>query len=266
MSFSSPSSSSAISASILLHTGTTTAPSSSAMAFTTSRCGLFSKPSSATLAMYITGLLVSRWKLRTRRFSSSPRFFSSERAGLPSVKWGMSFSSRAFWARASLSPPLALRATFCSCFSQLSRSAKISSRSMISMSRLGSTLLDTWITLSSSKQRTTWAMASVSRMLARNLLPRPSPLEAPATRPAMSTNSMVVGSTRSGLTISARAFRRASGIGTMPLFGSMVQNGKFSAAIPDLVRALNRVDLPTLGRPTMPQLNPMLCPSRSDRR
>jgi hypothetical protein len=44
----------------------------------------------------------------------------------------------------------------------------------------------------------------------------------------------------------------------MPLFGSMVQNGKFSAAMPDLVRALNRVDLPTLGRPTMPQLNPMV--------
>src|SRR5690606_6934615 len=113
------------------------------------------------------------------------------------------------------------------------------------------------LTLSSWKQRTTWAMASVSRMLARNLLPRPSPLEAPATRPAMSTNSMVVGRTRSGLTISASAARRASGIGTMPLFGSMVQKGKFSAAIPDLVRALNRVDLPTLGRPTMPQLNPM---------
>ncbi|MFJ2467577.1 hypothetical protein, partial [Pseudomonas sp. NPDC087615] len=46
----------------------------------------------------------------------------------------------------------------------------------------------------------------------------------------------------------------------MPLFGSMVQKGKFSAAIPDLVRALNRVDLPTLGRPTMPQLNPLVFP------
>jgi hypothetical protein len=44
----------------------------------------------------------------------------------------------------------------------------------------------------------------------------------------------------------------------MPLFGSMVQNGKFSAAMPDLVRALNRVDLPTLGKPTMPQLKPIL--------
>ncbi len=79
----------------------------------------------------------------------------------------------------------------------------------------------------------------------------------------MSTNSMVVGITRSGLTMAASASRRGSGIGTMPLFGSMVQKGKFSAAMPDLVRALNRVDLPTLGRPTMPQLNPMVILPRS---
>ena len=51
----------------------------------------------------------------------------------------------------------------------------------------------TWITLASSKQRTTLAIASVSRMLARNLLPRPSPFEAPATSPAMSTNSTIAG-------------------------------------------------------------------------
>jgi len=43
----------------------------------------------------------------------------------------------------------------------------------------------------------------------------------------------------------------------MPTFGSMVQNGKFAAAMPALVSALNRVDLPTLGRPTMPHLIPM---------
>ena len=48
------------------------------------------------------------------------------------------------------------------------------------------------------KQRTTCAMASVSRMCARNLLPRPSPFDAPATRPAMSTNSTVVGRIFSG--------------------------------------------------------------------
>src|SRR5690554_1810768 len=117
------------------------------------------------------------------------------------------------------------------------------------------------MTLSSSKQRTTWAMASVSRMLARNLLPSPSPLEAPSTRPAMSTNSMVVGNTRSGLTMADRASSRGSGMGTIPLFGSMVQNGKFSALMPALVSALNRVDLPTLGSPTIPQLNPILVSS-----
>src|SRR5258708_3496476 len=42
-------------------------------------------------------------------------------------------------------------------------------------------------------------MASVSRMVARNWLPRPSPLLAPATRPAMSTNSMAAGTTTFGL-------------------------------------------------------------------
>ena len=51
--------------------------------------------------------------------------------------------------------------------------------------------------------------------------------------------------------------RRGSGTGTIPVFGSMVQNGKFSAAIAALVNALNRVDLPTLGKPTIPQLKPM---------
>ena len=77
--------------------------------------------------------------------------------------------------------------------STISRSAMTSSRSMMAISRAGSQLPSTWMMLSLSKQRTTWTMASVSRMLARNLLPRPSPLEAPFTRPAMSTNSMTAG-------------------------------------------------------------------------
>ena len=92
----------------------------------------------------------------------------------------------------------------------------------------------------------------------RNWLPRPSPLDAPLTRPAISTNSMVVGRIRCGLTISASLSRRGSGIGTTPVFGSMVQKGKLAASIPALVSALNRVDLPTLGKPTIPHLNPMI--------
>ena len=35
-------------------------------------------------------------------------------------------------------------------------------------------------------------------------------------------------------------------------FGSMVQKGKFSAGMLHFVRVLYNVDLPTLGRPTMP--------------
>ena len=96
---------------------------------------------------------------------------------------------------------------------------------MISMSWAGFTRPATCTTSSSWKQRTTWAMAWVSRMLARNLLPSPSPLDAPSTSPAMSTNSMVVGTTRCGLTMAASCARRGSGTGTTPTLGSIVQNG-----------------------------------------
>ena len=39
----------------------------------------------------------------------------------------------------------------------------------------------------------------------------------------------------------------------------MVQNGKFSAAMPALVSALNSVDLPTLGSPTIPHFTAITC-------
>jgi hypothetical protein len=44
------------------------------------------------------------------------------------------------------------------------------------------------------------------------------------------------------------------------VFGSMVQNGKFAASIPACVNALNSVDLPTFGKPTMPHLKPISVP------
>jgi hypothetical protein len=47
----------------------------------------------------------------------------------------------------------------------------------------------------------------------------------------------------------------SSGTVTTPIFGSIVQKGKLAAcAFLDFVRALNSVDLPTLGRPTIPHL------------
>ena len=73
----------------------------------------------------------------------------------------------------------------------------------------------------------------------------------------MSTNSIEVGITRCGLTIAVNLSKRGSGTGTIPVFGSIVQKGKFSAAIAALVKALKSVDLPTFGKPTIPQLKPM---------
>ncbi|EKO36547.1 hypothetical protein B273_1303 [SAR86 cluster bacterium SAR86E] len=48
-----------------------------------------------------------------------------------------------------------------------------------------------------------------------------------------------------------------SGTLTIPRLGSIVQKGKFSAGIADLVMALNNVDFPTLGNPRIPHLKPM---------
>ena len=45
---------------------------------------------------------------------------------------------------------------------------------------------------------------------------------------------------------------------TIPMFGSIVQKGKFAAsAFFEAVSALNKVDFPTLGSPTIPHLNPI---------
>jgi hypothetical protein len=102
-------------------------------------------------------------------------------------------------------------------------------------------------------------MASTSRMLARNWLPSPSPREAPRTSPAMSTKVSRVGMTWRDPAISASRLRRGSGTATSPTFGSIVQKGKFAACAAAVrVSALNSVDLPTFGSPTMPHLKPML--------
>ena len=74
----------------------------------------------------------------------------------------------------------------------------------------------------------------------------------------MSTKLMRAGMICCDLAMTASLSRRASGTATSPVLGSMVQNGKFAAcALAVRVRALNSVDLPTLGRPTMPILKPI---------
>ena len=98
-------------------------------------------------------------------------------------------------------------------------------------------------------------MASVCRMFPRNWLPSPSPFDAPLTSPAMSTISTVAGTMRPGWTISASLVSRSSGTVMTPTLGSMVQNGKLAACALALLKQLKRVDLPTLGSPTMPHCN-----------
>ena len=93
------------------------------------------------------------------------------------------------------------------------------------MSLAGLTSPSTWVTSSSRKTRVTWQIAADSRMWERNLLPRPSPSDAPRTMPAMSTNSTVAGRILAELNTSASRGSRSSGTPTTPTFGSIVANG-----------------------------------------
>ena len=124
---------------------------------------------------------------------SSSGLRSRNRAGLPSRSSTSARLTRSSCSLASLSLPLAFLARLSTRFSRLSRSASISSVSMVSISASGAILPSTWVMSESSKQRTTCATASTSRMVARNWLPRPSPFDAPRTRPAISTKVSRVG-------------------------------------------------------------------------
>ena len=95
----------------------------------------------------------------------------------------------------------------------------------VSMSRSGDTPPSTWLTSASVNTRTTWQIASVSRMCARNWLPSPCPCEAPRTRPAMSTNLTVAGTILAESYRLASAPSRGSGMPTIPTLGSIVANG-----------------------------------------
>src|SRR5688500_17524462 len=73
----------------------------------------------------------------------------------------------------------------------------------------------------------------------------------------MSTKRIVVGTVLCVLYNALSWSSRSSGTGTTPTLGSMVQNGKFCACAFALESALNKVLLPTFGRPTTPSEKPM---------
>ncbi len=93
------------------------------------------------------------------------------------------------------------------------------------MSDAASIRPSTCTTSESVNTRTTWQIASDSRMLARNLLPSPAPSDAPLTIPAMSTNDTVAGMILADEWIFASSSSLGSGSGTTPTFGSIVANG-----------------------------------------
>ena len=205
--------------------------------------------------MNITGLAVS-----SRNSATHPRAASSMAtalAGSPASRAAHNVSKAAMAAPPALGFALASRRRRAKPRSTVSRSASASSVSITATSSCGDTLPATWATSVPPKQRTTWAMAWVSRMWPRKRLPSPSPFDAPATRPAMSTNSVAAGTTRADFARAPMRRRRSSHTGTDPTLRSMVQNGKLAASAPALVSALNSVDLPTFGSPTMPQRKPI---------
>ena len=164
-------------------------------AFTCGESSAVASSPSATLQAKSIGFIVRRKKRRAAAFSSSDS--GAVNARRPPSRCATSFSATGSASFASLSPPFAVFSSFSFCRDIVSRSASTSSVLIVSMSATGSSAPATWTTSGSSKQRTTCTMASTSRMCWRNLLPRPSPCEAPLTSPAMSTNSIVAGTMRS---------------------------------------------------------------------
>src|SRR5271163_2497625 len=80
----------------------------------------------------------------------------------------------------------------------------------------------------------------------------------------MSTNSSWVGTIFADLARRAHTSSRSSGTATRPTLASRVENGYFVASAAWVaVKALKRADLPTFGRPTIPQLKPMILPPPS---
>ena len=176
-------------------------------------------------------------------------------AFLPCSRTALYASRTATSTLASLFPAAATFCCLASLASTVSRSLSCNSVSIISLSLTGSIVPSTCVMFSSSKHLSTCIMASVSLILPRNLLPSPSPFDAPLTSPAISTISHVAGTILPGCTISASFVSLSSGTVITPTLGSIVQNGKLAACALALDRQLNKVDLPTLGKPTIPHFN-----------
>ena len=164
-------------------TSTLSPASLNASATLCSSVEMLSSSSSPTLTTASTLRFVRR--KYGSRVSRIPSESPARYRGLPSDS--ASFAARS--ASSSSPSPLSSfdrRSTSARRFSTVSRSARASSSSTTRRCSRGS---DGPGTSSSANARRTNTMASTSRMFARNLLPSPSPLLAPSTRPPISTTS-----------------------------------------------------------------------------
>ena len=97
--------------------------------------------------------------------------------------------------------------------------------SITSKSSIGFTLPWTCVISDESKQRNTWAITETVRIWDKNWFPKPSPKEAPLTKPAISTNSIRAGKILEEPDKEDKTSNLPSGIDTIPTFGSIVQKG-----------------------------------------
>src|SRR4051812_43310760 len=96
-------------------------------------------------------------------------------------------------------------------------------------------------------------MASQSRSEPRKRLPRPSPVLAPFTSAAMSTISNPVYTSFFEFDILPSRSTRSSGTCASATVVSVVENWCGATTVSAPVSALNKLDLPLLGRPTSPR-------------
>ena len=141
------------------------------------------KLSSSTLQTIILGLILNNPKLDRNLISA----WSLEVTSFPSFNW-LSFSSRILISFSSSNFFLPLS----SFFWITSISESIISVLIVSRSSTGLIFEFTCVIWSDSKHLTRWIIASTSLMWDKNLFPRPSPLDAPFTKPAISTNVIFV--------------------------------------------------------------------------
>ena len=176
------------------------------------------------LATIIIGLIVNSWYdliilISSESKLASQAIFSSFKTFITLLTISTSFNNFLSWVFCAFLEILDKT------FSKVCMSANISSKLIVSKSLFGSTEFETCRMFLLSKHLTTCTIKSTSLIFDKNLLPNPSPFEAPATKPAISTNSKVALTIFLVLTMFANFVNLRSFNSTILIFGSIVVKG-----------------------------------------